>query len=324
MKSNKLFLLLVFLGISYFLYQKESPDKATSTTIDSLGENPYKATQSRIESKVNEAEGLLEKGKQTLEAVNEVKKAVENTKFALSGRKTSTSIVPSDEFLPPVLKNEELITKANYALSYNEKHEQAVWVAYFLRKEHVIGQANRDGSSFIPDPAVSTQTAVTSDYTRSGFDRGHLVPAADFKCCQDLMDETFYMSNISPQAPEFNREIWEQLESQVRQWVRRDKELLVITGSVIGERPKKIGNKTKISVPTHFYKILVYQPNKLESARMIAFLLPNKASSTKKLNVYAKSVKELEAFTGKDFFANMPKNWQYKLEKQNNWIDWAN
>ncbi|MFN3783731.1 MAG: DNA/RNA non-specific endonuclease [Spirosomataceae bacterium] len=324
MKSNKIFLLLVFLGISYFLYQKESPNATNPSSTETIGENPYKATKSRIDSKVEEAESLLEKGKQTLEAVNEVKKAVENTKSAFNGGKAKSGIVPSEDFFPPVLKNEELVIKANYALSYNEKHEQAVWVAYFLRKEHVVGQASRDGSSFIPDPAVSTQTAVTSDYARSGFDRGHLVPAADFKCCQDLMDETFYMSNISPQAPEFNREIWEQLESQVRQWVRRDKELLVITGSVIGERPKKIGNKTKISVPTHFYKILVYQPNQLASARMIAFLLPNKASSTKKLSVYAKSVKELEAFTGKDFFSNMPKNWQYKLEKQNNWIDWAN
>ncbi|MDZ7792136.1 MAG: DNA/RNA non-specific endonuclease [Spirochaetia bacterium] len=118
-----------------------------------------------------------------------------------------------------------------YTLSYSEEHEQAEWVAYKLTIEELQGDVERT-DNFREDKKVDTETASLSDYRGSGYDRGHLAPAADFSWSEEAMSDTFYLSNMSPQKPGFNRGIWRSLESQVREWAIRDKALLVVTGPV--------------------------------------------------------------------------------------------
>ena len=115
--------------------------------------------------------------------------------------------------LPKTLSGEQIIYHTGYTLSYNEKHEQANWVAYELTAQELAGTVKRK-DSFKSDPMVKSESASLADYRKSGYDRGHLIPAADMKWSTTAMSESFYMSNMSPQSPSFNRGIWKKLESQ--------------------------------------------------------------------------------------------------------------
>jgi endonuclease G len=87
--------------------------------------------------------------------------------------------------------------------------------------------------NFRSDPKVKTGSAALSDYKGSGYDRGHLAPAADFKWSATAMSESFYMSNMSPQVPGFNRGIWKNIESTVRNWAVENDEIYIVTGPVL-------------------------------------------------------------------------------------------
>ena len=100
-----------------------------------------------------------------------------------------------------------LIEREGYALGYIEKHEQPAWVQYVLTADEVSRAMVNRSDDFRADPYVPTGSATPQDYTRSGYDRGHLVPAADMGYSDRTMSESFYMSNMSPQDPQFNRGI---------------------------------------------------------------------------------------------------------------------
>jgi endonuclease G len=214
---------------------------------------------------------------------------------------------------PSSLVSCQLIRHTHYSLCYSEKHEQALWVAYILTYNELFKDADRSDDSFIPDDKVSTKTALPNDYATSGYDRGHLAPAADFSFSESALAETFYMSNISPQVPDFNRGIWNELEQRVRFWVKKEKSLYIVTGGVLynNNQLKKIGRRTKISVPTHFYKIIV--DLQLPEIKAIAFLMENQASE-KSLQSYVVSIDEIENLTGLDFFPKLPDELEKPLE----------
>lgn len=217
------------------------------------------------------------------------------------------------QFLP--LSTGEQVNHQYYILSYNEDTEQANWVLYKLTSDMLAGETERDGN-FRNDPLVATKSASTKDYTNSGYDRGHLCPAADMKFNEKAMYESFYMSNISPQLPGFNRGIWKELETQVRDWARGKDSLYIVTGPIFDETVESIGTN-KVRIPVAFYKIL-YGPEKKE---MIAFNMPNKASESP-LETFTSTVDNLEEITGIDFFSQLPDNMEEQLESKVNTADW--
>ena len=189
-----------------------------------------------------------------------------------------------------------------FDLGYNEQFEQASWVAYVLtRGEIESGHVDRT-NNFRPDKSIATGSASLKDYRGSGFDRGHLAPAGDMKWNQIAMSESFLMSNMSPQAPSFNRGIWKRLEEHVRSWAIEKDSLYVITGPVLEPIDSFIG-ENEVGVPGLYFKVLVdlSPPNH----DFIAFLLPNTGSSDD-LDDYAITVDSLEVITGYDFFASAP------------------
>ncbi len=192
----------------------------------------------------------------------------------------------------------EIVHHTYYVLSYNEGHEQAEWVFYKLTPDMIKGQAVRK-NNFRKDPKVRSGSASPSDYVGSGYDRGHLCPAASMKQNQQAIDNTFYMSNISPQIPAFNRGGWRELEEWVRDWALIDSVLYVVTGVIFPDSTKtevtRIG-KNRVTVPTHFYKI-VYSP-KQDST--IAFIMPNKKAA-KNILTYTISVDSIKQYTSFDF-----------------------
>ncbi len=218
-----------------------------------------------------------------------------------------------DFILPAVKSGDDIVRHEGYTLRYRDQYKDADWVAYPLLAYETSGDADRKYEQFKPDPAVDNGTALPSDYTRSGYDRGHLAPAGDFKFSQRIMKETFFMSNITPQAPDFNRGIWKELEELVRSWAIRDKGVYVITGAVLKSGLPTIGKANEVSVPEKFYKVILYC-NKPE-IRMIGFLLDNEASNAS-LQQFVVPVDRIEQLTGIDFFPKIPDDLERKLESK--------
>lgn len=200
-----------------------------------------------------------------------------------------------------------------YSLAYNEKHEQPDWVYYLLTKEFINGTAKRK-NNFKSDPIISTESASLNDYKKSGYDRGHLCPAAAMKLNQTAMDETFYLSNMSPQIPGFNRGEWKKLEAQVREWTIEEDSILVITGPIFKNNIKSIG-KNSVTVPGYYYKVL-YDLTKPQ--KMTAFILPH-LSKPKSFMQFQTTVNQVEQETGIDFFSILNDEIEEKLEANQNW-----
>ena len=221
--------------------------------------------------------------------------------------------------MPAIDSKDQIVRHNRFTLRYREQYEQADWVAYALTEEEASAYLSRDGNKFVPDPLVKTGTAVTSDYTRSGYDRGHLAPAGDFNLTTEEKQETFYLSNISPQVPDFNRGIWNDLEQKFRQWAQRDGQLYVVTGPVLKPGLPTIGQRNQIAVPEMYYKIALCLTD--DQPRMIGFLLKNEFSN-ENLKTFVVSVDEIERVTGIDFFPRLPDAIEKKLESANTTKGW--
>jgi endonuclease G len=156
------------------------------------------------------------------------------------------------------------------------------------------------------------------DYRGSGFDLGHLCPAGDMKLNLTSMTETFYMSNISPQKPAFNRGIWKKLEKRVRNWAMSYGRIYVVTAGVLTSNKGKIGSNG-VSIPKYFYKV-VYDPK--GQGKMIAFLLPNEKSA-KPLHEFVVSVDYLESITDIDFSPALPDSIENLLESSKEVFGWS-
>ena len=213
----------------------------------------------------------------------------------------------SQEYLPK--STGEIIKHRYYTLSYNEAHEQANWVHYRLYPAFLSGSTPRT-DSFKPDPLVSTKSAQLSDYKGSGYDRGHLVPAGDMKYNSVAMSESFYMSNMSPQNPSFNRGIWKRLESLVRGWGEKF-DIFVSTAGVLSSDNLGTIGSNRVTIPSKYYKV-IYAP---EKNIMIGFLLSN-ANQSGSLSSYVVSVDEIESLTGIDFLSELPDNIEEELESK--------
>ena len=212
--------------------------------------------------------------------------------------------------LPAPIPGEQIITHTGYTLSYNEEYELPSYVAYELTRSEVLGGGERE-DSFKEDPEVITGSASLDDYRKSGYDRGHMAPAADFKWSEEAMSDTFYLSNMAPQDPSFNRGIWADLEAVVRTMAYDNGSVYVVTGPVLTDGPYKTIGKNDVAVPKRFYKVVLdYTDPELKA---IGFVLPNEGSD-KALQSYAMSVDSVEEITGIDFYPKLPDDAEERLE----------
>ncbi|PIB35173.1 hypothetical protein BFP72_07070 [Reichenbachiella sp. 5M10] len=219
---------------------------------------------------------------------------------------------------PKYDQGDQIIEHEYYTLKYNEKTEQADWVAYSLTADHLKNAKFKRKDDFRADPAVQSKSAHPNDYKGSGYDRGHLAPAADFTWDEQALSETFFMSNMSPQAPGFNRGIWKKLEEKVRDWAMDNNQVFVVTGPIYTHYNQKIGSN-KVVIPQGYYKVILELDG--DEVKAIAFALSNEKSNME-LYEFAKSVDELERETGMDFFPAMPDDLENKIESYYNYSDW--
>lgn len=194
----------------------------------------------------------------------------------------------------------EVFAYSGFHLSFNAQHRQANWVAYILTAEMVRKEHTEREDYFTKAPNVGDFSAVTTDYTSSGYDRGHLVPADDMDWSDAAMEESFYMSNVSPQVPGLNRGIWKALENDIRQWALANDSLYVVAGPFWYRPATETIGENKVSVPAYFYKIVVDISHQ-DGYKGIAFLMPNRDLDGAPFD-YSLSIDKLEEQTGYDFF----------------------
>jgi endonuclease G, mitochondrial len=216
--------------------------------------------------------------------------------------------------------NNYLIIKKQYALSYNRDKGIPNWVSWQLNKSW-LGEAPRS-NNFRPDDTIPQgwYRVTPNDYTRSGYDKGHMTPSADRTNSVEDNAATFLMTNIIPQAPDNNQGYWANLENYSRKLAAEGKELYIISG---GYGQKEIIAKGKVSVPNHVFKIIVVTElgkginSVTDSTRIIAVDTPN-INGNKEANWtdYITSVDAIEKKTGYNFLSNVKPSVQDIIESK--------
>ena len=213
----------------------------------------------------------------------------------------------------PKGKQGQVIQRTGYTLAYDKKTKTPQWVAWELTKEETKGNHERT-DKFLPDPNVEGAKVVTTDYTGSGYDRGHMAPAGDMKWSKKAMEESFYMSNICPQIHHLNTGDWNELEANTRKWARRYGSVYVTCGPIYnGSRRTQYIGKNRVKVPDAFFKVILIQSPKKTCA--LGFFFENEAGQ-RPLNEYLVSVDYLEQTTGIDFFPALPDELENVLEAE--------
>ncbi|KAA1066342.1 nuclease [Puccinia graminis f. sp. tritici] len=214
----------------------------------------------------------------------------------------------------------DFFAREAYAVGYDRRTRNPAWTAEHLTSSNLKAsdgddKPDRSHSTFHEDMSIPSQfRSKLSDYFRSGYDRGHMVPAADAKRSQSAMNQTFLLSNIAPQVGEgFNRDYWAHLEGFVRQLTNSFQDVYVFTLPMY--LPKQdpvtkkqivsyevIGNPPNVAVPTHFAKVVFATGGKLDSAGkgvLGSFVLPNdKISNDQPLTSFEVPVESVERSAG--------------------------
>ena len=200
--------------------------------------------------------------------------------FLFSFTLSNIKVLPFE--CPLLLENEVTTQHLGYITSYNHTHHQPNWVAYTLTQKKLNGVAERT-NKFLVDPLIHPETCNTKDYSKSGFDRGHLAPAADMT------------------------------------WSKTTSALFIVTGPILkGRLTQQIGKTHKITVPNLFFKAIV-DTNQIGNG--IAFVIQNEGSSLP-LSHFAITIDSLEKLTGRDFFHNIPQKKQANIEKKSSLTHW--
>jgi endonuclease G len=189
------------------------------------------------------------------------------------------------------------VMHTGYTVNFNPEWHIPNWVAYELTEEELVGDIPR-AQNFEPDPQLSDCTPTTFDYSRSGYDRGHMAPAGNMKWDEQAMNESFYTSNICPQNHNLNSGVWQQLEERVNIWACTYGNIYVVCGPIVSKDHETIG-RAKVAVPDAFFKVLLCYINGEWQA--IGFYFRNEAG-TRPLRSYVRNIDEIEKMTGIDFF----------------------
>jgi len=186
-----------------------------------------------------------------------------------------------------------------------------------------MGSVDRT-DDFRPDPDLQDGLrAELSDYRGSGFDRGHLVPAADMKRSLETMSESFLLSNMAPQKPGFNRGIWKVLEGKVRALAGEKKNIYVMTGALYLTGDSDSIGDNHVAVPSHFYKILIAgDRNNPAGLEAVAFIIPNDSFPSDELNSFIVTINKVEEESGLDFLHDLDDSIEGVVESEGLLAQW--
>lgn len=211
-----------------------------------------------------------------------------------------------------------LVNYTGFNLSFNPRMHIPNWVAWELTADETGGTAPRS-NKFVTDPDVAG-CAETYDYLYSGYDRGHMAPAADMKWDAKAMEESFTLTNICPQAKQLNTGAWRTLEEKCRQWAQADSAIIIIAGPVLTPAPHEFIGDSRVAVPRSFFKVIL-SPN-AKPMRGIAFIMSN-GYVKGGMQSAATSIDHVEELTGLDFFSALPDSIEQAVESQNDFHKWS-
>jgi endonuclease G len=221
-----------------------------------------------------------------------------------------------------------IFRKEGFMLGYSELRGNPLWVTYHLKPKRKNARTHKRPSGF-HEERFSIQATKHSDYTHTGYDRGHMAPnhAISTLYGRDAQLETFSMVNITPQKPNLNRKIWQRLESiEINKFAVWFKDVWVITGPIFSDNPKKLkgkGKSSNVQIPKAFYKIYVVPGVKKHSPKQVlAFIIPQGVRGGAPLTRYITTIDEIEKQTNLDFLHKVEDTLEDRLESTKNGNAW--
>lgn len=213
---------------------------------------------------------------------------------------------------------EQILKRTGYVASYNKTTLLPNWVAWHLTAERTEGSAKRSGVDFAEDTEVPEPRATDWDYYNSGYDRGHMCPAADNKWSKKAMEESFLFTNMCPQNGNLNRGDWNEMEMACRKWAKKYGDLYIVCGPILYKGKHKTIGKNKVVVPEAFFKVVLRTS---DNPQAIGFIYKNTSGNRPK-DSYVNTVDEVERITGIDFFPSLPDDVEKNVEATADIANW--
>ena len=249
--------------------------------------------------------------------------AAENNRSPKAGTPIAASVAAPSHFsgldhvkIPSSVPSQEK-EYTGFRLSFNSENHTPNWVAWELLGSETEGPKGRT-NNFWQDPDLDG-CPTTGDYRGSGFDRGHMCPAADQKWSETAMSDCFVLANICPQNHSLNSGAWNTLENKERAWARRDSAIVIVAGPIYEKSDTRTIGEARVRVPSAFFKVIAapYADN----PRGIAFVYPN-MTSPGNMEQYVMTIRDVESLTGFDFFHNLPDDIEEAVESVSSFKDW--
>lgn len=234
---------------------------------------------------------------------------------ALSNDSESSAL---EEVIIPKNTPNKPLRYTGFSIGFNPDAHQPNFAVWTLTPDKTNGPYDRKDANFAQDMSVEG-CATLNDYRRSGFDRGHMVPAADMKWSAEAMTDCHYLTNISPQDSKLNAGAWAKLEGLERKWANKFGRLIIVAGPILSDRLVRTIGDSGIPVPERFFKVII-APD-ANPAMGIGFVMPN-SSVAGGTQAAAMSIDQVEAITGFDFFHNLPDDIENEIEAQNSFNQW--
>lgn len=203
--------------------------------------------------------------------------------------------------LPAIKNGDEILVYHGFVVNYNNSRLIPNWVAYALTAEEVEGQVSRS-NNFGMDLSYDGRQAMREDYSNSGWDKGHMAPAADMKWSQDAMYESFYLINVCPQNHDLNGKDWQTLEKKCREWAIKYGIVYIVCGPVVYNNKFGTIGEQHVVVPDSFFKAVLAPDGK--GYKSIAFVMEN-TSARQLLKNSVVSVNDVELLIGYNLFTNL-------------------
>ena len=213
---------------------------------------------------------------------------------------------------------QQLLRRVGYVVSYNPETHIPNWVAWQLTESHTTGPYKRKGIEFQEDNEAEGVKVNTFDYSRSGYDRGHMCPSGDNKWDKTAQEQSFLMTNICPQDHNLNVGDWNEMENQCRKWAKRYGQIYIVAGPILYRQKHKTIGTARVVVPEAFFKVVLCM---VGIPKAIGFIYKNVGGNRPK-DYYVNTIDEVERITGIDFFSALPDDIEKKVEAESNLRDW--
>ena len=213
---------------------------------------------------------------------------------------------------------QQILRRVGYVVSYNPDNRIPNWVAWQLTESHTTGPYKRAGIGFQADSEAKGVQVTTFDYSRSGYDRGHMCPSGDNKWDKTAQEQSFLMTNICPQDHNLNVGDWNEMENQCRKWAKQYGQIYIVAGPILYRQKHKTIGTARVVVPEAFFKVVFCM---VGTPKAIGFIYKNVGGNRPK-DYYVNTIDEVERITGIDFFSALPDDIEKKVEAESNLSDW--